>query len=269
MSEMQADVNTEVVDPSVDQFPSSEQESYQDQPYEEAPEKGQSDAEKNWEALRTKAEQLEQRLEEEARARALSDARSEQYEQLLTEKLPQILQQQKPSEPEEADEWETLDEEDWLTKKALQSKLPKEVQSIVQNALAEDRKSQEEKRRKEEIAKLPDRLKKDFADFDTVVSKENVEKFRAKKPHLAAALRSAAEDPYEQAVSVYEAIKAFGIVEEADEKVQKLERNASRPGTMGAAQATNPLAAINAADRKLTPEVRQKLHADMIAAMKG
>lgn len=226
-----------------------------DQPNEGQEEVGQPQEdpkEANFKALRDQMQVMKEHNERLARE-------NEEFKQALFNGLKPSQEKAPPApEPEEEDD---LDENDWTTKKHTQRIASKEAKAIIEQALAQER----ERRLKEE---LPDRLKKDFADFDSVVTKENVDYLKANKPHLAATL-AATKDPYAQAAAAYEMIKATCPGAQKTPDQVKAEKNASKPGTMGSAAGGSPLSQAKMFENGLTPDLKKKLQEEMIAASRA
>lgn len=111
------------------------------------------------------------------------------------------------------------------------------------------------------------RLKSKYNDFDSVVSKENVEALVRDYPELGDTLRSNA-DLYSQAVAAYTMIKQMGIYKEdkfAGDRA-KAESNVAKPRpltSMSPQQGEGPLSKANAFAGGLTKELKEQLLKEM------
>lgn len=119
------------------------------------------------------------------------------------------------------------------------------------------------------------RLKSQYADFDKVVSKENVEALKDSYPEIAASI-SSNPDIYGRAVSAYTLIKKMGIYAdnpqyEADRIVAQ--RNAAKPkptASISPQQGDTPMSRANAfASGKVTKDLQKQLYQEMLEAMKN
>lgn len=219
-------------------------------PVEEAPALAQevkqqveSDADRNWRAMRESQEQLRMELEREKLSRRVLEEEFAKRNQAVQQPQEEELQ---------------LSPDDWLTVDQHQKLTRKQMQEVVEAALAKER----AKRAAEE---LPSKIKSKYSDFDAVVSEENVTKLKALEPEIAAALGQIS-DPYAQAVAAYKYIKT--LVPTVDPVVeaskQRIADNARKPGS-GAA-APSPLSQAGAYERGPTAEEKARLYQEMLAA---
>lgn len=242
------DVSQEIVNPSagVD----SQHAETQEQQAEPVQEAGQSqDKEYNFKALRESNARLQAQYEDERR-------RNELFKQSIEDKFAA-----QSSPQNEVDELADVADDDWTTRKHVETLARRQAKAIVDQTLAEDR----NRRLKEE---LPDRLTSKHSDFESVVTKENVEYLKANKPHIATSL-AAVQDPYAQALAAYDSIKAFCPSDAIRSDEARMQKNALKPGTLGAAQAPSPLTEAKALERGLSSEMRTKYQKEMIDAMRG
>lgn len=123
-------------------------------------------------------------------------------------------------------------------------------------------------------ATVETRLQAQFPDFDSVVSKENIEMLRSAYPEIASTLNSST-DLYSKAVSAYTMIKKLGILPDASLDKQKalVQANAAKPrpiASVGAqAGAEGPLSHANAFAEGLTKKVKADLYREMMEAKKN
>ena len=208
----------------------------------------ESDADRNWRAMRESQEQLRQEVEREKFKRQLLE---EEFA-----KRHQAALQVPAQEPE--DELSGLSGDDWLTKDQYDKLSERRTQAIVEQSLAKER----AKRAAEE---LPSRIKSKYQDFDAVVSEENVTKLKALEPEIAAALGQIS-DPYAQAVAAYKYIKT--LVPSVDPAVeaskQRIADNSRKPGS--AAAAPSPLSQAGAYERGPSAEEKARLYQEMVQA---
>lgn len=112
------------------------------------------------------------------------------------------------------------------------------------------------------------RLKAQYADFDKVVSRENIEALRDAYPELATSIHST-PDIYSRAVSAYTMIKKMGIYQDsqqysADREIAQ--RNAAKPkptASISPQQGDSPLSKANAFANGLTKELKAQLIKEM------
>lgn len=235
----------------------NEEQSYQNQP------EGQPDDDRatNFKAIRESNARLQKQYEESERER-------QAYAERLAKLEKALEAQSTPPTQEEIDELADLAKDDWTTRDAVEKLAARQAKAMYKQFREEDEKKRLEAEKKRQIEELPKRLLKQHPDFESVVTKENVEYLKANKPHLAASL-AATTDPYAQALAAYDAVRAFCPNVEVQDEQQRLEKNASKPGTLGAAKGSSPLAEAKMYERGLTPDLKKKLQAEMIAATRG
>lgn len=117
------------------------------------------------------------------------------------------------------------------------------------------------------------KIKATYPDFDSVVSKENVEMLRTLYPEIAQTLNASA-DLYSKAVSAYTLIKKFGITPEDNYEKQKavIAKNAAKPKpltSIAPQQGESPLSRANVFADGLTDELRTQLLKEMNSARKN
>lgn len=198
---MSDDVNQEIAQQA--NFP---QEETPEQPkVEAAPEPKTDTKEQNMRILRERIEAAERRNQE--------------MEQYIRAQQPQQVQQQ----PEEEDDFDMKDED------FVEGKHVKKPMRKLQKELKETRKQLEEQRQYFASVTAETRLKSQFNDFDTVVTKENIEKLAASKPALYRSMM-ASPDLYDKGYTAYEMIRNSGIIsDDYSAQDQKLESNKAKP----------------------------------------
>lgn len=205
-----------------------------------------SSNEKNIRALREKAERAE-RLERE---------RDEYFRRLqeLEARSHQVQEQPKESEftpnPDDLVEWKHVE------KKI--KKLEEQLQSYHQQTAA---------------TSVEVKLAQQYPDFNSVVSKENVETLRSLYPEIATTL-NASQDLYSKAASAYTLIKKLGIYEDPSISADRIkaQTNASKPRPLASVspqRGDSPLSRANAFANGLTDDLKQQLYKEMLEARKN
>lgn len=104
------------------------------------------------------------------------------------------------------------------------------------------------------------RLKNQFTDFDSVVTKENLEKLAAQKPSLYRTIISS-PDVYDKGYTAYEMIKSSGIIaDQYQELDRRVEDNRAKPRSAANAapqSGETPLARVGDYDRRVLTEERK------------
>lgn len=209
MSEVseQADVNQEIVTPVHEATYVPEQE---EAPANPAPTPPQEDVqERNWKAARA-------RMDEQAR-----------HNQELRAELDALRNQLKAPE---------ADEEQDFTES--EKKLYREIKTLKAQVQAKEAK---------EADYVMDRLKAKFPDFDEVVSPENVTYLKQNNAALAKAISSLADDPYEQGLAAYDALKRTDWYQNRHTMQDKarIEQNAKKPVSVQAVRKQGVLSEAN------------------------
>ena len=208
-----------------------------------------------------------------------------------------VTPEQKPSKPIVSDEvqqqnWRAarskLEEQQhqiWLLQQELESvrkQAPKQEEDTEEEQFTESERKlyREIKSLKTEISRSrvkqsetdADRLRSKFSDFDEVMHPENIEYLRANNPSLAKALTSLKDEPYEQGLAAYEALRNTSWYRDRnmnqEEKV-KLEQNKKKPLSVQAVRKEGALNDANRFANGLTPELKKALLKEMSEARKG
>ncbi len=208
-------------------------------------------------------ETLQARNFRELREKALALQRErDEAVRLLKERDAQATPQAK-TEPEEDDEV-TLAPDELAEGKHL-SKVGRKIKKLEQEMYRNQQIAQE--------LAIEARIKSQFPDYDSIVTKENIEALRLLEPEVAQTIHES-KDLYSKAVSAYKMIKKAGISQEdtyMPEKDRAL-KNAAKPRAMVSAapqQGESPLQRANAFANGLTDELKKSLMQEMIAARKG
>lgn len=252
-----AHTESENVSRTHEQAYGNEEQSYGNQP------EGQPEDDKalNFKAIRESNARLQQEIEESKREKQAYADRLARLEAAMEAKST-------PPTQEEIDELADLAKDDWTTREATEKLAERIAEKKYRQFREEDEKKRLEQERKRQLAELPKKLVKEHPDFEAVVTKENVEYLKANKPHIAASL-AATTDPYAQALAAYDAVKAFCPSVAVQQDSDRMEQNALKPGTLGAAKGSSPLAEAKIYERGLTADLKKKLQAEMIAATRG
>lgn len=216
---------------------------YEDNPYEDSPPveeavAPQSQKEINFNLLREKARKLEKERDEAIKiARELQGA-------------------QKAYEPEEDLELE----EDLV--EADSSRISKELKSL--------RREMKGYQQQSSTLAVEAQLKSQFSDFDSTVTKENIEALRLVYPEIAQTINQS-PDLYNKAVSAYTLIKRLGIQQEdiykGDKELARNNSNKPRPlVSVSPQQGNSPISQANAFANGLTDELKKQLHKEMLKA---
>lgn len=239
-------VDQDSVNPSVENDISQTQENEHGQDENQASDQAKSDSKEfNFKAMRESNARLQEQMEEQK-------IRADRLEKLIQER-------QMPLTKEEKDELEELGNDDWTTRAQAEKLAERKAKAIVKQMLDADK----DERRKQN---LPKEIEKSCPDFERVVTKENINYLKANKPHLFATL-AANKDQFSQALSAYDAVLAFCPNSKVTDESARVERNASRPGTMGAAKGSSPLAEAKNLDKgTLTADLKERMRQEMIAA---
>lgn len=190
---------------------------------------------KNWRAARYKMEEQSHQI------------------QLLQNELDSIRRSQTPAAKEPEEEEFLTDSERSLNKKI------KDLQSLVQ------------KNQAKETDYVIERLKSKFPDFDEVMSPDNITYLRQNNPALAKAIASLKDEPYEQGLAAYEALRHTQWYKQKDsmKDKEKIEQNQKKPVSVQSVRKQGALADANRFVNGLTPELKKALQKEMADARKG
>lgn len=206
--------------------------------------------------------QLKEAKEREERERYRVERERDEYAKRLRE-LEEKVQKQSVAEPDD-DYSITINPDDLVEGKHL-SKVDKKIKHLERQL------QQYEQQTK--LATVEARIKSQYPDFDSVVTKEHIATLQQQYPELAHTL-NASNDLYATAVSAYTMIKRFGIAQNQQQvqEVERVQRNAAKPRPLTSVspqQGESPLARANAFANGLTDELRKQLHKEMMEASKN
>lgn len=237
--------NAEVANPQQDQGSQAyeaEGSTYQEQPNQEQ-RPSSEDQERNWRALRQKAEEAERRAE-------AAERQSGEYSNLLKGFMEN---NKKPEDEEDDSDIPTFGQ----TKKTIRTEAEKIAREIVQQTLAE-----------RDEADAPRRVRKEFSDFDEIVTKQNVDYLIENEPELAALLKNEKSE-YRKSIGAYKYIKALKLNKDSVEAMkQDADRNMAKPVSPNAVGTRNSVGNANVFANGLTPDLKKQLHQEMIEAIR-
>jgi len=254
MSEEQNQASeVEVAEPQEDstQESMSEGAESQEQGHKQRP--SHDDQERNWKAARESIDKAEKRALE-------AEYRASQYEKQVTELTTAMKEYlsggSKKHEVEEEDESDipTIA----VTKKILAREGKKATRAEIESYMAEKAE-----------AEAPDRLKREYSDFDSVVTVENINYLKKHKPVIAASI-DRTDGLYNKGVLAYEHIKALGLNKQdsVTSMKQDASRNTAKPVSPNAIAAKNSVGDANVFAKGLTPELKKQLYQEMLDAIK-
>lgn len=157
--------------------------------------------ERNWKAFREKQKELEREL---------------RFEREVNERLLKMTSL--PTPTQEIDEFEKISDEEFIPKGQVKRLVAKEKDNIVKDALAEFEKKQQQR----DQALFLERLKKQYNDFEDVVTPETLSILENQEPELATMIAEL-KDPYKMGLQSYKYIKALKITDKAPEARRKKE----------------------------------------------
>jgi len=197
----------------------------------------------------------------------------EQEKKLRAEKNFQALRLAKENAEKERDAYYKKLQEIEQSQKSVKKASLRDDDLVEGQHLNELKQELESYKREMHQATVENKIKTTFPDFDAVVNNDTVAQLKAAYPELAATL-SASNDLYNTAASAYTMIKKLGIYDGNDYNVNKsaVMKNFSKPRSVSSVspqQGDSPLTQANAFANGLTPELKQKLYQEMIAARRG
>jgi hypothetical protein len=206
----------------------------------------------------TKAEEsVAQESQKESNMRILRE-RAEAAERRSAE-LERIMQmnmsQQQPTKMQVEDDDFDISDDMYIEGKHLK----KYVKNLKQE-LKNTKKQFEDYNQQNALTQAEIRLKSQFNDFDTVVTRENLKKLENEKPSLYRTILSN-PDVYDKGYAAYELIKHSGILAENYESLdRKVEENRSKPrsaANVSPQSGDTPLARVGDYDRRILTEERK------------
>lgn len=205
----------------------------------EAEQRKRNDAEYNWAEMRRQMREKDQQIEE----------LKNQFSQLAN----------RAPTKEEKDELEQLAEDDILT--VAQAR--KLAQKMARNTA-------EEVMRQREAATVDERVQLKFSDYNSVVSRENIEYLNKNEPELARSLASMS-DPYEQAVAAYKLLKRVTPKKDDAPSLEKKKamENSSKPVSVNSITKNSAIGNAHLFENGLTKDLKSQLFKEMQDAIKA
>ena len=209
------------------------------------------------------SQQMNFRLIKERAERAERE-RDEAMKYAMSFQKPQ--QQTKQPEPEEDYSDIGLDDDGLAEGKHLK-KMLKEMREIKKELQSYKAKSIED------TVEL--KLKSQYPDLNKVLTHENLQQLTSINPELADMI-SQTPDMYKRAKLAYDMVRQYGIYKDTpsyDTEKAVAQKNAAKPRPLASVspqQSDSPLSKANAfANAPLSKEIKDQLHREMIAAMRG
>lgn len=192
-----------------------------------------ADAEQVQDDVSTNAEEdSQQKRNEEDKNWAEVRRKMREQQQLIQESQQQIAELTASNAPKEEENW-GIEDEDLAEGKHIKE-LKKELKALHVEMKTRERES------------VNDRIHARYSDYEEVVTPENIEILKQKKPFLAKAL-SKSDNQYELAAEAYELIKTY-VVTESPQPVPEALRaldNSNKPRSVQAVSKTSALADLN------------------------
>ena len=204
-------------------------------------------------------EQSQQNVQQSNEARNWAETRKiieEQKRQIHLaqerERLYQAELAKAKTNVEEADETEHLNKNDILTVEQAEKIAEKKFKKLLKQA--EDSKGEE-------------RMRAKYADYDSVVTPQNLERLKNEDPEEFEAIAEQAK-LYGKASMAYKTLKLrYGTVTpEAQENREKIAANANKPRAASSMGATGALSQAKLYENGLTPDLKKQLLSEMVQA---
>lgn len=198
-----------------------------------------SEKEQNMRYLRERAEMAERRAQELERIVQMNMSQNQQSTKLQIE---------------DEDDFDVSDDT------YIEGKHLKKYIRTLKNDLKKTKEQQAEFMRQSTVTNAELRLKSQFSDFDSVVSRENLEKLSQQKPALFRSIMSN-PDIYDQGYTAYEMIKGSGVLaNNYAAQDRKIEENKAKPrasANVAPQTSETPLARVGDYDRRILSKERK------------
>jgi hypothetical protein len=231
----------------VEQSQQPQQEQQEQQPQEQPVVQEQPTVQQVREASKAENIRIMRERAEQAEKRAL------ELERIIQTNMSQNQQGQK-LQVEDDDDF-GISDDDYIEGKHLK----KYVRSLKQE-VKNTKKQLEEWQQQSSITQAEVRLKSQFSDFDSVVSKENIEKLAEEKPVLYRTML-ANKDIYDRGYTAYELIKNSGILaQDYSREDKRIEDNKIKPrsaANISPQSGETPLTRVGDYDRRILTEERK------------
>lgn len=215
----------------------------QSQSIEKEHPKKDSNSDQNWRLMRDRAEAAERR--------------SQELERMVQQNLNQNQTSQKIQLVDDEDDDSDISDDSYIEGRQYKKQL-----KAVKKELKETRKQFQEIAIRTATDQAEFKLKTQFSDFDSVVTKDNLEKLEMAKPSLYRSIL-ATQDIYDRGYTAYEMIKASGMVQESpyEDQDRRLEQNRSKPrsaANISPQSSDTPLTRVGDYDRRVLTEDRKR-----------
>jgi transcriptional regulator of met regulon len=241
IEEQTPSVNIEEVAPPAE----SEQQSGQQEEVQQVQGPSIGDQEYNWREARRQIDELRRKTEDQDRY--IASLQNQQYA---------------PQPDDEDDSLDKLADDDIVTAKQARSLATKMAREVAEETL-----------RQRDASTAEDRLKSKYPDYDSIVTRDNIELLKQQDPELAASLFALSHDPYNQAVAAYKMLKKTGIGEMAKPQPQKARaiENSKKPVSVQSVTRSSAIGDAKAFENglRMTPEYAAQLRKEMNEAIKG
>jgi hypothetical protein len=211
-----------------------------------------SPQQENFRILRERAERAEREKEEYARKVA-------EYETKI-----------KPSIPEAEEDLDFNIGADEIAEGKHLTKVGRKIKQLEEK-IKQAEKARMDLQQQTETNSVIAGIKAEFPDIDKVVNADTMEMLRQKAPHLEKTIRSST-DLYSKAAAAYQAIKDMGIYVDDSTTMEKdrVQKNMTKPRTTAQIAGTSsPLSQADIFANGLTPELKDRLHKEMLEAIKS
>ena len=201
------------------------------------------DQEYNWREARRQIEELRRKSDEQERYIA--------------------SMQNQQDDSSEDDDLAKLADDDIVTAKQARQLAANMARQVAEDAI-----------RQREASTADDRLRAKFPDYDSVVTRDNIDLLKQQDPELASSLYALSSDPYTQAVAAYKMLKRTGIGDMARNQPQKARaiENSKKPVSVQSVTRSSAIGNAKAFENGLmtmTPEYAAQLRKDMNEAIKS
>lgn len=205
--------------------------------------KKDSNSDQNWRLMRDRAEAAERR--------------SQELERMVQQNLNQNQSSQKIHLIEDEDDDSDISDDSYVEGRQYKKQL-----KAVKKELKETRRQFQEIAIRTATDQAEFKLKTQFSDFDSVVTKDNLEKLEMAKPSLYRSIL-ATQDIYDRGYTAYEMIKASGMVQESpyEDQDRRLEENRAKPraaANISPQSSETPLTRVGDYDRRILTEERKR-----------
>ena len=159
--------------------------------------------------------------------------------------------------PQQEDDLSNLSKDDILNVEVAQRLIKKEAAKIAEQVI-----------RQREAATTDERLQMKFADYNDIVTKDNIELLKQTEPELALSLYRLQDDPYAQGAAAYKLMKRMGIGQTSSPEKEKALKNAQKPLSVNAVTKQSAIGNAHLFENGLTKDLKSQLYKEMKEAKK-